>query len=412
MSDAVRRRSFATGPFSVDYEQRIDPERLRATRLARARDALTASELDGILVWKDENVRYLTGLRAQLIQGKSALLNGCVLTTDSIVLLCSGGEADRARETMPWIDRVEIVPIMEAAGLIAGAVETVIAPILQELELDAGAIGLDELAYAQVEALRRALPRIALADGDRVMQQARRVKSEDELALMREASAIAEAVTESAINAVAPGIRECEVVAEAMHTLYRLGAEMAHVATPFVASGERMSPPHRFASDKLIRDGDVVFIDIGAMWNGYYSDLGRTVICGSPNRRQREIYSAVHAALEAATAAMSARNTTEDVAQAVLAEGEARGFGESFLSLFIGHGVGIGSNEPPYVGEALAGADTVELEIGMTLAIEPLIWVPDIPGGGGVRLEDTIAVGEQSGIPLTRTRFDERLLLD
>ena len=75
-----------------------------------------------------------------------------------------------------------------------------------------------------------------------------------------------------------------------MHTLYRLGGEMAHLATPFVASGEHMSPPNRFASDKLIREGDLVFIDIGAMWNGYYSDIGRTVICGEPSKRQQEVY--------------------------------------------------------------------------------------------------------------------------
>jgi Xaa-Pro aminopeptidase len=313
---------------------------------------------------------------------------------------------------MPWIDDVRIIPIMEARGLIAGAVEGTIAPALQALGVAEGKLGLDESAYAQVLELQRVLPRLALEDGDAVMQAARRIKSDAEIALMQEAGAIGEAVTEAAIAAIAPGVREHEVVAEAMHTLYRLGGETAHVATPFVASGEHMSPPNRFASDKLIREGDLVFIDIGAMWNGYYSDIGRTVICGRPSRRQQEIYTAVHAALAAATEAMRPGNTNRDVAAAVVAEGEQRGLGDSFLSLFIGHGVGIGSNEPPYIGETLAGAEVVELELGMTMAIEPLIWVPDARGGGGVRLEDTILVGDDGGIALTRTGFDERLLLD
>src|SRR5262245_36919745 len=243
------------------------------------------------------------------------------------------------------------------------------------------------------------------------MQAARRIKSPAEIATLQEASAIAEAVTESAIAAVRPGVREYDVVAEAMHTLYSLGGEMAHLATPFVAAGEHMSPPNRFASDKIIREGDLVFIDIGAMWNGYFSDMGRTVICGTPGGRQQEIYTAVYHALAAATAAMRAGNTNDDVAAAVRAEGDRRGLGERFLSLFIGHGVGIGANEPPYVGEALAGAETVALEPGMTMAIEPLIWLPGVRGGGGVRLEDTILVGEESGVALTRTAFDERLLL-
>ena len=405
--------SYAHGGLAVDYEQRVDYGLMRSERLERAKAELAGSDLDAILVWKDENVRYLSGLRAQIISGKSALLNGCLLTGNGdLVLLCSGGEVDRASRVMPWIDRIETVPIMEARGLIAGTVENVIAPVLRELGIDKGRLGLDETAYAQVQELQRVLPEMELGDGDSVMQAARLIKSDSELAVMQEAAAIAEAVTESAIAAVVPGVREYDVVADAMHTLFTLGGEMAHLASPFVASGEHMSPPNRFPSDKIIREGDLVFIDIGAMYNGYYADMGRTVICGTPSERQQEIFTAVRNALRAATGAMRPGNTNDDVAAAVRAEGEKLGLGDDFLSLFIGHGVGIGANEPPYVGEALPGAATVELQAGMTLAIEPLIWVPDVPGGGGVRLEDTILVAEGGGTSLTRTGFDENLLLD
>jgi Xaa-Pro dipeptidase len=403
--------TYAHGAFSVDYERRVDMELLRSERLQRARAALAESDLDALLLWKDENVRFATGLRAQIIQGKSALLNGCLITPDALVLFLSGGEVDRASAVMPWVDEIHAVPIMEARGLIAGAVEHTIAPAIQRLGLDDARIGLDELAYAQVAELGHSLPNAQLADGDAVMQSARLVKSASELALMQEASAIAEAVTETAIAAVRPGVREYDVVAAAMHTLFSLGGEMAHLASPFVASGEHMSPPNRFPSDKVIREGDLVFIDIGAMWNGYYSDMGRTVICGRPSRRQQEIFTAVLDALKAATGAMRPENTNQDVAQAVAEAGDRHGLGGRFLSLFIGHGVGIGANEPPYVGEDLPGAQTVPLTAGMTMAIEPLIWVPGISGGGGVRLEDTVLVAEDGGVALTRTAFDERLLL-
>ncbi|MGH2938432.1 MAG: M24 family metallopeptidase [Solirubrobacterales bacterium] len=386
-------------------------EALRTERLARARNALIESELDAILVWKDENVRFLTGLRAQLIQGKTSLLNGCLLTEDHLVLFCSGGEVDRVRLVMPWIAEVHAVPIMEARGLIAGAVEEIIAPALSRLGLASGEVGLDELSYAQVLELRRALPDLHLGDGDALMQGVRSVKSDAELAVMQEASAIAEAVTSSAIAAIGPGVREYDVVAEAMHTLYRLGGEMAHLATPFVASGEHMAPPNRFSSDKLIREGDLVFIDIGAQWNGYFSDMGRTVICGEPSRRQQEVFTAVHASLAAATKAMRPGNTNDDVAAAVREAGARYGLDDSFLSLFIGHGVGIGANEPPYIGESLPGAETVPLEPGTTMAVEPLIWVPGERGGAGVRLEDTVVVAEGGGVSLTRTSFDPSLLL-
>lgn len=404
---------FAPGGSRVDYEDRTEFAELRKQRAERTAALLEESQLDALLVWKDENVRYLSGLRAQIIQGKSSILNGCLFTPDGeITLFVSGGEADRARRVMPWVDRIEIVPIMESASLIAGAVENVIGPEISRRGLAGARIGVDELAFAQLSALRRYLPGVTLDDGDALMQRARLIKSELELLVMEEACAIAEAVTETAIAAVKPGVRELDVVAEAMRTLYRLGGEMAHLSTPFVASGEHMSPPNRFASDKLIREGDLVFIDIGAMWNGYYADMGRTIICGRPKRRQQEVYTAVYHALEAARKSMRLGNTNEDVADAVRAAGDRYGLGDRFLSLFIGHGVGIGANEPPYIGEALPGAPVVDLEIGMTMAIEPLIWIPGVSGGAGVRLEDTITVGESEGIAMTRTAFDERLLLD
>jgi Xaa-Pro aminopeptidase len=206
--------SFAYGPTAVDYERRADPAEVRAARAERARAALADSDCDALLVWKDENVRFLSGLRAQIIQGKSALLNGCLLREDgAMALFLSGGEVDRARAAMPWIEEVHPIPIMEARGLIAGAFEEVIAPALDRLELTRARLGVDELAYAQVEAFARVLPRVELADGDRLMQSARLIKDPGELALMQEASAIAEAVTESAIASVRPGVREYDVVA-------------------------------------------------------------------------------------------------------------------------------------------------------------------------------------------------------
>jgi Xaa-Pro dipeptidase len=402
--------TFAHGQFRVDYEHRPDPHELREARVARARAEMKASGLDALLVWKDENVRYLTGLRAQLIAGKSTLLNGCLLVGDEPpILLASGGEVQRARVVMPWIEEIHAVPIMEARELVRGTVRHTIAPLLERYEI--GSLGLDESAFCQVEALRELAPAVTLSDGDAPMQRARLLKLPEEIALLEEACAIAEGVLEMAVQAIRPGARETDVVAAAMHELYRLGGEMSHVTTPFVASGEHMAPPNRIPSDKLIRNGDVVFIDIGAMWSGYFGDIGRTVICGKPSRRQQEVYTAVYEGLMAATEAMRAGNTNDAVAHAVREAAGARGFADNFISLFIGHGVGIGANEPPYIGEDLPGAETVVLEEGMTFAVEPLVWVPGVRGGAGVRLEDTILVTADGGRPLDRAPFDDRLLL-
>ena len=152
-------------------------------------------------------------------------------------------------------------------------------------------------------------------------------------------------------------MRETDVVGEAMHELYRLGGEMAHVTTPFVASGEHMSPPNRIASDKIIRNGDLVFIDIGAMWSGYFGDIGRTVVCGKPSRRQQEVYTAVYDALDGRDARRCAPATRTTTSQRAVREPRPRhaASADNFISLFIGHGVGIGANEPPYIGETCRG---------------------------------------------------------
>jgi len=130
---------FAHGQFRVDYEHRPEPGVLRGKRLARAREAMAAAGLDALLVWKDENVRYLTGLRAQIIAGKSTLLNGCLLLPDRPpILLASGGEVQRARLVMPWIEELHAVPIMEARGLVFGTVEATIGPVLRRHGVTAG----------------------------------------------------------------------------------------------------------------------------------------------------------------------------------------------------------------------------------------------------------------------------------
>jgi Xaa-Pro aminopeptidase len=371
---------------------------------------MAAAGLDALLVWKDENVRYLTSLRPQLIAGKSGLLNGALLTPDAAVLFASGGDADRARATMPWISEVCPIPILEEAGLVAHFVDRVLRPVLQSRGVVRGRVGTDLASFALHEALRELLPEVRWQDGDAVMQSARRVKLPEEVALIEEAVAMAEAVTQVALDAIRPGVREVEVAAEAVRVLYRLGGEYPHVTTPFVASGERMSPPTRLSTDKLIRHGDVVFVDVGCMWNGYFADVGRTVVCGQASAEQKRIYRAVYDSHRAGIEAMRPGASNREVAWRIRSEARRHGLEEHFLSLFIGHGIGVGSNEPPYVGEVFPDAQEVVLEPGMVFAMEPLIWVAGVRGGGGVRLEDMVLVTESGPRVLSRLPYEATLL--
>ena len=242
------------------------------------------------------------------------------------------------------------------------------------------------------------------------MQQVRLIKSDDEIAIIEEACAIGDAVTQRAIDSSRSGRRENEVAGDAMQTLFYMGGEMAHVITPFVASGEHMSPPHRICTDKIIRNGDLCFIDIGAMWNGYFADIGRTMMVGKPSAMQKRIYTAVYRGLMAGVDVMRPGRTNQDVADAIIAEVREHGFADNLFSLFIGHGIGMGANEPPYIGETLPGSTVFDLKPGMVFAVEPLVWVPDVQGGGGVRIEDMVLVTEDEPRILSRVEYDDRLL--
>jgi Xaa-Pro aminopeptidase len=404
--------SFAHGQFNVGYEDRVDRRELRHQRVDKAHDQRRAADLDALLVFKDENVRYLTDLRPQLIAGKTTALNGALLVEGRApILLCSGGERDRVDRSMPWIEEVHTIPIIEQRELISGCMREVLAPLLRRHGVHEARVGVDEANTILMQELTSALPGMQVCDGDTPMQRARMIKLPGEIALLEEATAIADAVTATGIAAVRDGIRECEVAAEAMHTLFRLGGEYAHVMTPFVASGEHMSPPHRISSEKLIRNGDIVFIDIGASWAGYYGDVARATICGKPSPRQKEIYTAVYEGLQAGIEQMRPGRANVDAANAIIATADKYELGGGFLSLFIGHGVGIGANEPPYIGETLPGAPEYEFEPGMVFAVEPLIWVDGVRGGGGVRLEEMVLITEGDPHVLSRTAFCDDLLL-
>src|SRR5207248_2415930 len=163
------------------------------------------------------------------------------------------------RAGMPWLSGIHPIPIMEQAELTAAFATQTLKPMLDELGVRSGRLGIDHASFSLIDAVRRALPEIELTDGDAVMQAARLIKFDEEISIITEACAIGDAVTRRAIDGSREGRREMEIAGDAMQTLYHAGGEMAHVLTPYVASGEHMAPPHRITSDKMVRNGDLVF---------------------------------------------------------------------------------------------------------------------------------------------------------
>src|SRR5439155_22160653 len=159
---------------AVDWEERYDFVALREKRVAKVRAELRGSDLDAMLLWKNENVRYLTSLRAQIIAYKASSLNGVLLSpTSEPVLLCSGGELDKARFGMPWLAASHAIPIMEQRELVDGFVTDILTPQLRELGVTGGRLGIDQANLSLIESMREHLPDFEVVDGDSAMPRAR-----------------------------------------------------------------------------------------------------------------------------------------------------------------------------------------------------------------------------------------------
>ena len=405
--------TWARGSMMVDWEHRIDFDRMRKERIKKTQDAMKAEGIDALILWKDENVRYLTSLRAIMIQYRSSTTYGVLLHQEGDpTLLASSGEAHRIEQCMPWIKDYIPIGILEEPGLVDLTVKDEILPRLEDWDVANKTIGLDGHTFMQRSALEKHLPEANFVDGERFMYLSRVNKTPDEIACLMQACAIADSVTITAMENSKPGVREYDVAAEAMKTLFTHGGEFGHLASPFVASGEHMAPPTRFPTDKIIRNGDVVFIDIGACWNGYFGDCGRATLAGGPpHPMQQKVYTTVYKALKAGIAKMKPGYTNDDSAQEFIEIARSAGLENNFIKLFIGHGCGISPNEPPYVGEVMPGAEKIEFQPGMTFAIEPLIFVDGIPGGAGVRIEDHILVTDDEPVYMTRAPYCDKLLL-
>lgn len=405
--------NFATGQSQVDYEQRIDFKSLREYRIGRVNKIMKESEIDALFLWKDENVRYLTSLRDIMLQYRNCSYHGVLLIQDhDPILFASGGELERTKEAMPWIKESFAIPVLHEKNMIDEFIEKCLAGVFEKHNLKKAKIGVDASTFEMIQRLITKFDNISFVEADTLMNKARIIKCEEEIKVMREAAAIADSVTETAIRSIRPGIKEFEIAGNAMKTLFDLGGEFGHLASPFVASGERMAPPTRFPTDKIVRNGDIVFIDIGSSWNGYFGDVGRAFVCGKASEEQKKIYTAVYDSLQTAISSIKPGITNRQLTEKFINTAKKYNLEDHFINLFIGHGIGTAPNEPPYIGESALGAEEVVLEPGMTFALEPLIWVPNVRGGGGVRIEDSVLVTNDGVEVLNRASKDESLLLD
>lgn len=400
--------------FAVDWTKRIDFDLLRKERTRSLNEQIKKHGLDAILCFKAENLRYMTGYRPLWWPISFLTRNAGIMAADKYpILFPTSGCYERCRDSMYWMDKDNIRPLatMEDPGIVEEEIKKKFIPAFEELGITEGKVGIDHVSMLTLIKLKEAFPRAEFVNGDHCILDAQLIKNSEEIKCMRSSSQMAAIAMARAIQKIDIGVRECEILAEAMHSFYCNGMEVPQ-CNLIVTSGDGTAPLRRFASDKKIQWGELVLLDLGGCFNGYFSDFTRTVIFGKPNDQQKGIYKAVYGMMNEIKRTLKPGNTTAEVNNAARHVVVEHGFkGRDYLGL-LGHSIGVTGLTYPVIGEiaALGSEKDVILKPGMIFSLEPGIFIPGVPGGGGVRLEDTILITEDGNEVLTTTPYDEPLL--
>ena len=351
-------------------------------RLAKLLDKLKTAEVDALLITKEANVTYFSGFRGDssvLLVGK----NFRKLITDGRYV----EQAQRQTKNFAIVRNTEglykkIVDEIKISGCKKIGFESLVMTVAEHSYLKKN---LDGVEFKSVE-----------------LDTLRQVKDAAEIQHIRRACEIADDAFKKTLASIKPNVREFEVAAELEYFMRRLGAEKPSFTT-IVASGWRGSLPHGTATDKKIQSGELVTIDFGAVFNGYCSDITRTVCVGRASAEQKKFYNAVLEAqlhgLEIITAGMSGK----DVDAAVRERLNSLGFGKyrteqgdkDYFVHGLGHGVGLEIHEEPRLSRL---SKCEHLLPNMIVTDEPGIYLENF---GGVRIEDTVLVTSGKAEPLT-----------
>jgi len=400
------------GTTNVDWEARVDMQRLREERLARLRDQLDRSELGALLTFDFHNIRYMTGTHIGT-WAMDKLIRFALLPRGGAPVLWDFGSAARHHQLYaPWLAREDARAgistlrgaIPPGAGRAADVAAKVYA-VLAEHGLTGAPLGIDIVEPPVLFALQEL--GIEVVDGQQVFLDARRIKTADEISLLTTAAAMVDAAYDDLYEFLRPGIRENECVGLVSKRLYDLGSE--HVEGVNAISGERCSPHPHVYSDRIIRPGDPAFFDILHSFMGYRTCYYRTFAVGSASVAQRDAYTRCREYMDAAIAAVRPGATTADIVRLWPAATE---FGfpdeEAAFALQYGHGVGLSIWERP-VFSRLTSLDHPEvLEEGMVFALETY-W-PAADGWSAARIEEELVVTADGCEVITKFPAEELLV--
>jgi len=401
------------GPNAVDWEQRIDLDRLRTERLARLREELEQSDLGALLTFDFSNIRYMTSTHIGT-WAMDKLIRFALLPRGGEPVIWDFGSAARHHQLFdPWLDgtkraRAGVSTLRGAFNPAAGIAEDVADKIATELAahgLQHEPIGVDLIEMPVLQALRD--KGLEVVDGQQVFLSARRIKTTDEIALLTQACSMVDAAYENLYEFLRPGVRENECVGLVAKTLYDLGSEFVEGVNAI--SGERCSPhPHVF-SDRIIRPGDPAFFDILHSHLGYRTCYYRCFAVGSASPGMRDAYVRCREYMDQAIALVRPGATTADIV-AVWPRAEDFGFPDeqAAFALQYGHGVGLSIWEKPIFSRLVSLDHPETLEEGMVFALETY-W-PAGDGWSAARIEEEVVVTATGCEVITKFPAEELLV--
>jgi Xaa-Pro aminopeptidase len=350
---------------------------------------LDGRKLDALLVAFSPNLRYLSGFTGS---------NGNLLLTPQRSILFTDPRY-RIQAALETTCEIRI-----AKGPLAVALGTAIARLgLKRIGYEPARMTCDLFESLKAKLPMRASLEPSLGENGAAgwIEELRMVKSAAEIDLIRRSVETNSRAFEQVVARVKPGMKESDLAAELEYRMRRLGAGKPAFET-IVASGVRSAWPHAQPSAARLQTGGLVVVDMGAMQEGYASDMTRMLYLGMPGTKVKRTYRAVLEAQLAAIDAVRAGASTARVDGAARKVLQGYGLDRAFIHS-TGHGLGLEIHEPPRIGKR----DKTRLQAGMAITIEPGVY---LEGFGGVRIEDTVVVTEKGCEILTPTSKDLRLI--
>ncbi|MDA8384859.1 MAG: Xaa-Pro peptidase family protein [Actinomycetota bacterium] len=391
------------GRMAVDFEERVNFDRLRDYRLARVRAALEASELGALLCFDINNIRYTTSTQIGEWARDKVARYSLITRGGEPVIWDFGSAAKHHRIYAPWLEpsnsRAGMLGLRGSVAPDAGFFDRAaqeIKSMLDEAGVGSSPIGVDIAELPMVFALQHA--GIDVRDGQQVMLDARAIKSNDEIMLLSTSAAMVDGAYQLISEILKPGVRENEIVGVVNEYLYGAGSDDVEAIN--AVSGERCSPhPHNF-SDRIIRPGDQAFFDIIQSYNGYRTCYYRTFGVGRATTAQRDAYKKAREWIDVAIEMVRPGLTTDEIARAWPSatefgfDNEMEAFGLQF-----GHGLGLALHERPIISRLNSLEHPVRLEEGMVFALET--YCPAADGYSAARIEEEVVVTAEGAKVIT-----------